>query len=229
MGEKGKYLVLIGAGALLGSAATVAIYRLILPSLVTVYCMIPENFYTCWVLRPKCRAFLFRTDHEFLEDVNHSTVVPDLLMDEIVVRTTDKEYSVLWFGTPEKSGLFVRCSYWSRRSWQSAAHLCFLRSGVGKLLLCGFLISLRFILNLLLHVTVGCMYPKALYVIFSAQSRSSDGTCLLLYDSSSEDEILFWAACNCPIAFPLIKGGTSCCMYTEGFEGTISNRSWGKS
>ncbi|KAL0284329.1 UNVERIFIED_CONTAM: tRNA threonylcarbamoyladenosine dehydratase [Sesamum angustifolium] len=187
MGEKGKYMVLIGAGALLGSAATVAIYRLILPRRVGKQCINVE------ANELKGRAFLFHTDHKFLEDVNHNTVVPDLLMDEIVSEQLTR--NIQFFGLEHQKK--VVSSYVvviGLGGVGSHAASMLLRSGVGKLLLVDFdQVSVSSLNRHAVATREDVGTPKALCLkkhfstIFPECQVDAK---VLLYDSSSEDEIL---------------------------------------
>ncbi|KAL0463281.1 UNVERIFIED_CONTAM: tRNA threonylcarbamoyladenosine dehydratase [Sesamum latifolium] len=187
MGEKGKYLVLIGAGALLGSAATVAIYRLLLPRRVGKQCINVE------ANELKGRAFLFGTDHKFLEDVNHNTVVPDLLMDEIVSEQLTR--NIQFFGLEHQKK--VVSSYVvviGLGGVGSHAASMLLRSGVGKLLLVDFdQVSVSSLNRHAVATREDVGTPKALCLkkhfstIFPECQVDAK---VLLYDSSSEDEIL---------------------------------------
>ncbi|KAL0396395.1 UNVERIFIED_CONTAM: tRNA threonylcarbamoyladenosine dehydratase [Sesamum calycinum] len=179
MGEKGKYLCLIGAGALLGSAATVAIYRLILPRRVGKQCINVEANEL--------------KDHEFLEDVNHSTVVPDLLMDEIVSEQLTR--NIQFFGLEHQKK--VVSSYVvviGLGGVGSHAASMLLRSGVGKLLLVDFdQVSVSSLNRHAVATREDVGTPKALCLkkhFLTIFPECQVDAKVLLYDSSSEDEIL---------------------------------------
>ncbi|KAK4430441.1 tRNA threonylcarbamoyladenosine dehydratase [Sesamum alatum] len=178
MGEKGKYMVLLGAGALLGSAATVAIYKLLPRRVEKQYINVEANELK---------------DRKFLEDVNHSTAVPDLLMDEIVSEQLTRNIQFFGFEHQKK----VVSSYVvviGLGGVGSHAASMLLRSGVGKLLLVDFdQVSVSSLNRHAVATREDVGTPKALCLkkhfstIFPECQVDAK---VLLYDSSSEDEIL---------------------------------------
>ncbi|KAK6154116.1 hypothetical protein DH2020_013755 [Rehmannia glutinosa] len=185
MGEKGKYLVLLGAGALLGSAATVAIFKL-LPRRVGKQCANVEANELNSMLLALC-------DLKILEDVNHGMAGHDLLMDEIVSEQLTR--NIQFFGLENQKK--VVSSYVvviGLGGIGSHAASMLLRSGVGKLLLVDFdQVSVSSLNRHAVATRDDVGTPKALCLkkhfstIFPECHVDAK---VLLYDSSSEDEIL---------------------------------------
>ncbi|KAL0430472.1 UNVERIFIED_CONTAM: tRNA threonylcarbamoyladenosine dehydratase [Sesamum radiatum] len=132
-------------------------------------------------------------DRKFLEDVNHNTVVPHLLMDEIVSEQLTR--NIQFFGLEHQKK--VVSSYVvviGLGGVGSHAASMLLRSGVGKLLLVDFdQVSVSSLNRHAVATREDVGTPKALCLkkhfstIFPECQVDAK---VLLYDSSSEDEIL---------------------------------------
>ncbi|XP_051146742.1 tRNA threonylcarbamoyladenosine dehydratase isoform X1 [Andrographis paniculata] len=178
MSDRAKYLVFLGAGAILGSAVTVAMVKF-LPRRIGSQCMNAE-----------VDGF---KDHEMPENVNHIPVGPDLLMDEIMSEQLTR--NIQFFGIEHQKK--VVSSYVvviGLGGVGSHAASMLLRSGVGKLLLVDFdQVSVSSLNRHAVATREDVGTPKALCLKkhFSAIFPECHVDAkVLLYDSSSEDEIL---------------------------------------
>ncbi|CAA0814553.1 NAD(P)-binding Rossmann-fold superfamily protein [Striga hermonthica] len=186
MGEKGKNLVLLGAGALLGSTATVAIFKLLKARRGGRKCTVVETNELNSMEAESC-------NRTFLEDVNHGLAGPDLLIDEIVSEQLTR--NIQFFGLENQKK--VVSSYVvviGLGGVGSHAASMLLRSGVGKLLLVDFdQVSVSSLNRHAVATREDVGIPKALCLkkhfstIFPECHVDAK---VLLYDSSSEDEIL---------------------------------------
>ncbi|KAL3630406.1 hypothetical protein CASFOL_023390 [Castilleja foliolosa] len=178
MAEKGKYLLMLGAGALLGSAATIAIFKL----------LHRRGERQCTVVEA-----IELNDQKFVEGLNHGMTGPDLLMDEIVTEQLTRNIQFFGFDHQKK----VVSSYVvviGLGGVGSHAASMLLRSGVGKLLLVDFdQVSVSSLNRHAVATREDVGTPKALCLkkhfstIFPECHVDAK---VLLYDSSSEDEIL---------------------------------------
>ncbi|CAA3026700.1 tRNA threonylcarbamoyladenosine dehydratase [Olea europaea subsp. europaea] len=185
MGEKSKYLVSIGAGALLGSAATIAIFKL-LPRRVGRQCNREANDLNGKVV-------VQTRSRKILEDMNHGSASPDLLTDEIVSEQLTR--NIQFFGLEHQRK--VTSSYVviiGLGGVGSHAASMLLRSGVGRLLLVDFdQVSVSSLNRHAVATREDVGTPKALCLkkhFSTIFPESHVDAKVLLYDSSSEEEIL---------------------------------------
>ncbi|XP_073139163.1 tRNA threonylcarbamoyladenosine dehydratase isoform X2 [Henckelia pumila] len=181
MGERSKYLVLFGAGALMGSAATVAVFKFVHRKAGK-----PQTIAEATELNALA-------SHKLSEDANQCEASPSLLMDEIVSEQLTR--NIQFFGLEHQSK--VTSSYVvviGLGGVGSHAASMLLRSGVGRLLLVDFdQVSVSSLNRHSVATREDVGTPKALCLkkhfaaIFPECHVDAK---VLLYDSSSEDEIL---------------------------------------
>lgn len=181
MAERSKYLVLFGAGALMGSAATVAIFKFVHRKVGKPRTVREAN---------ELNALI---SYKLLEDANQCKASPNLLMDEIVSEQLTR--NIQFFGLEHQAK--VTSSYVvviGLGGVGSHAASMLLRSGVGRLLLVDFdQVSVSSLNRHSVATREDVGTPKALCLkkhfatIFPECHVDAK---VLLYDSTSEDEIL---------------------------------------
>ncbi|CAK9138155.1 unnamed protein product [Ilex paraguariensis] len=188
MEERVKLLAIIGAGALLGSASTIALLK----------CLSRKGADQSIrkAIESNGNGFISKTPtrgHNFRGDKNHVTASPDLLNDEIVSEQLTR--NIQFFGLEAQQK--VTASYVvviGLGGVGSHAASMLLRSGVGRLLLVDFdQVSLSSLNRHAVATREDVGTPKALCLkkhFAAIFPESCVEAKVLLYDSSSEEEIL---------------------------------------
>lgn len=181
MGERSKYLLVFGAGALVGSAATVAIFKFVHRKVGKLHTVREANEFNALI------------SHKLLEDAKQCKARPNLLMDEIVSEQLTR--NIQFFGLEHQAK--VTSSYVvviGLGGVGSHAASMLLRSGIGRLLLVDFdQVSVSSLNRHSVATREDVGTPKALCLkkhfatIFPECHVDAK---VLLYDSTSEDEIL---------------------------------------
>ncbi|XP_073040741.1 tRNA threonylcarbamoyladenosine dehydratase isoform X1 [Primulina eburnea] len=181
MGERSKYLMLFGAGALMGSAATVAVFKFVHRKVGKLQTIREANELNDLM------------SHKLLEDVNPCEASRSLLMDEIVSEQLTR--NIQFFGLEHQAK--VTSSYVvviGLGGVGSHAASMLLRSGVGRLLLVDFdqvSVSSLNRHSVATREDVGTPKASCLKKHFAAIFPECHVDArVLLFDSSSEDEIL---------------------------------------